>query len=87
MTAKELELRCTYLSVLQSLFQPVRGAYEQLSKDCVSSGCCVDLFLFPSQYVDVASMGDVPLHSGGSVYMYPNFQVRDAYVWRPDGRG
>uniref|UniRef100_A0A3B3RQ26 SEC24 homolog D, COPII coat complex component n=1 Tax=Paramormyrops kingsleyae TaxID=1676925 RepID=A0A3B3RQ26_9TELE len=59
----------------KSLFQPARGAYEQLSKDCVSSGCCVDLFLFPSQYVDVASMGDVPLHTGGSVHMYSNFQV------------
>ncbi|XP_042367745.1 protein transport protein Sec24D [Plectropomus leopardus] len=57
------------------LFQPQKGVYEQLSKDCVAQGCCVDLFLFPSQYVDVATMADVPSHTGGSVYKYNNFQV------------
>lgn len=49
--------------------------YEQLSKECVAQGCCVDLFLFPSQYADVATMADVPSHTGGSVYKYNNFQV------------
>lgn len=60
----------------QTLFQPLKGVYEQLSKDCVAQGCCVDLFLFPSQYADVATMADVPSHTGGSVYKYNNFQVR-----------
>ncbi|XP_049423749.1 protein transport protein Sec24D [Epinephelus fuscoguttatus] len=59
----------------KTLFQPQKGVYEQLSKDCVAQGCCVDLFLFPSQYVDVATMADVPSHTGGSVYKYNNFQV------------
>ncbi|CAN9509537.1 unnamed protein product [Ophioblennius macclurei] len=59
----------------KTLFQPQKGVYEQLSKDCVTHGCCVDLFLFPSQYVDLASMADVPSHTGGSVYKYNNFQV------------
>lgn len=59
----------------QTLFQPQKGVYEQLSKDCVAQGCCVDLFLFPSQYVDLATMADVPSHTGGSVYKYTNFQV------------
>uniref|UniRef100_A0A8D3ACW6 SEC24 homolog D, COPII coat complex component n=1 Tax=Scophthalmus maximus TaxID=52904 RepID=A0A8D3ACW6_SCOMX len=57
------------------LFLPQKGVYEQLSKDCVAQGCCVDLFLFPSQYVDLATMADVPAHTGGSVYKYNNFQV------------
>lgn len=57
------------------LFQPQRGVYEQLTKDCVAQGCCVDLFIFPNQYVDMATMGDVPTHTGGSVYKYSNFQV------------
>lgn len=61
---------------LQTLFQPQRGVYEQLTKECVSQGCCVDLFLFPNQYVDLATMGDIPTHTGGSVYKYSNFQVR-----------
>ncbi|XP_015252733.1 PREDICTED: protein transport protein Sec24D isoform X1 [Cyprinodon variegatus] len=59
----------------KTLFQPQKGVYEQLSKDCVAQGCCVDLFLFPSQYLDLATMGDVPSHTGGSIYKYNNFQV------------
>ncbi|XP_051580009.1 protein transport protein Sec24D-like isoform X1 [Myxocyprinus asiaticus] len=59
----------------KTLFQPQRGVYEQLAKDCVAQGCCVDLFLFPNQYVDIATMGDVPSHTGGSIYKYSNFQV------------
>lgn len=59
----------------KTLFQPQRGVYEQLTKDCVAQGCCVDLFLFPNQYVDMATMGDVPSHTGGSIYKYSNFQV------------
>ncbi|CAL8283033.1 unnamed protein product [Boreogadus saida] len=39
----------------KTLFHPVKGVYEQLSKDCVAQGCSVDLFLFPSQYLDIAS--------------------------------
>ncbi|CAL8323798.1 unnamed protein product [Boreogadus saida] len=58
----------------KTLFHPVKGVYEQLSKDCVAQGCSVDLFLFPSQYPDIATMGDVPAHTGGAVYK-----------WRPTG--
>ncbi|KAM7366196.1 hypothetical protein PAMP_015659 [Pampus punctatissimus] len=59
----------------KTLFQPQKGVYEQLSKDCVAQGCCVDLFLFPSQYVDLTTMADVPSHTGGSIYKYNNFQA------------
>ncbi|XP_030193441.1 protein transport protein Sec24C isoform X3 [Gadus morhua] len=57
----------------QTLFHPVKGVYEQLSKDCVAQ-CLVDLFLFPSQYLDIATRGMCP-HTGGAVYKYSNFQV------------
>ncbi|XP_038625074.1 protein transport protein Sec24D [Tachyglossus aculeatus] len=59
----------------KALFQPQTNVYEALAKDCVANGCCVDLFLFPSQFVDVASMGLVPLLTGGSLFKYNNFQV------------
>ncbi|KFO81579.1 Protein transport protein Sec24D [Cuculus canorus] len=49
--------------------------YEALARDCVANGCCVDLFLFPNQYVDVASMGLVTMYTGGTLYKYNNFQV------------
>lgn len=59
----------------KTLFQPQKGVYEQLSKDCVANGCSVDLFLFPSQYVDLSTMASVPSHTGGSVFKYNNFQM------------
>ncbi|XP_012579270.1 PREDICTED: protein transport protein Sec24C isoform X1 [Condylura cristata] len=57
------------------LFQPQTGAYQTLAKECVAQGCCVDLFLFPNQYVDVATLSVVPQLTGGSVYKYACFQV------------
>ncbi|XP_068961002.1 protein transport protein Sec24D isoform X1 [Petaurus breviceps papuanus] len=58
----------------KTLFQPQTSIYESLAKDCVTNGCCVNLFLFPSQYVDVASVGLVTLQTGGTLYKYNNFQ-------------
>lgn len=57
------------------LFQPQVNFYESLARDCVANGCCVNLFLFPNQYVDVASMGLVTMYTGGTLYKYNNFQV------------
>ncbi|XP_069486790.1 protein transport protein Sec24D [Ambystoma mexicanum] len=59
----------------KTLFQPQANVYESLAKECVASGCCVDLFLFPNQYVDVASMGLVSMLTGGTLYKYNNFQI------------
>nr|CBN81596.1 Protein transport protein Sec24C [Dicentrarchus labrax] len=60
----------------KSLFQPQVGFYNTLAKECVAQGCCVDLFLFPNQYVDVATLGVVPVSTGGSVYKYTYFQAQ-----------
>ncbi|XP_054248143.1 protein transport protein Sec24D isoform X1 [Indicator indicator] len=59
----------------KTLFQPQVNAYEALAKDCVANGCCVNLFLFPNQYVDIASMGLVTMYTGGTLYKYNNFQL------------
>uniref|UniRef100_A0A8C8W4I8 SEC24 homolog C, COPII coat complex component n=1 Tax=Peromyscus maniculatus bairdii TaxID=230844 RepID=A0A8C8W4I8_PERMB len=61
----------------KTLFQPQTGTYQTLAKDCVAQGCCVDLFLFPNQYVDVATLSVVPQLTGGSVYKYACFQVEN----------
>ncbi|XP_077358734.1 protein transport protein Sec24C isoform X2 [Festucalex cinctus] len=60
----------------KSLFQPQGGFYNTLAKECVAQGCCVDLFLFPNQYVDVATLAVVPVSTGGSVYKYTYFQAQ-----------
>ncbi|NXG42172.1 SC24D protein, partial [Psilopogon haemacephalus] len=59
----------------KTLFQPQVNAYEALAKDCVANGCSVNLFLFPNQYVDIASMGLVTMYTGGTLYKYNNFQL------------
>uniref|UniRef100_A0A672LJR2 Protein transport protein Sec24C-like n=1 Tax=Sinocyclocheilus grahami TaxID=75366 RepID=A0A672LJR2_SINGR len=59
----------------KSLFQPQVSFYNTLAKECVAQGCCVDLFLFPNQYVDVATLGVVPISTGGSIYKYTYFQA------------
>ncbi|XP_054838382.1 protein transport protein Sec24C isoform X2 [Eublepharis macularius] len=59
----------------KTLFQPQTSFYSNLAKECVAQGCCVDLFLFPNQYLDVATLGVVPYQTGGSVYKYAYFQV------------
>ncbi|XP_053732398.1 protein transport protein Sec24C isoform X1 [Synchiropus splendidus] len=60
----------------KSLFQPQVNFYNTLAKECVAQGCCVDLFLFPNQYVDVATLGVVPVSTGGSIYKYTYFQAQ-----------
>ncbi|XP_063076747.1 protein transport protein Sec24C isoform X2 [Engraulis encrasicolus] len=60
----------------KALFQPQVSFYGNLAKECVAQGCCVDLFLFPNQYVDVATLGVVPTSTGGSVYKYTYFQAQ-----------
>ncbi|XP_030629651.1 protein transport protein Sec24C isoform X1 [Chanos chanos] len=60
----------------KSLFQPQVSFYNNLAKECVAQGCCVDLFLFPNQYVDVATLGVVPTSTGGSIYKYTYFQAQ-----------
>ncbi|KAM5255384.1 protein transport protein Sec24D isoform 2-T2 [Ctenodactylus gundi] len=57
------------------LFQSQTNVYDSLAKDCVAHGCSVTLFLFPSQYVDVASLGLVPQLTGGTLYKYNSFQM------------
>lgn len=72
----------------QTLFQPQTGAYQTLAKECVAQGCCLDLFLFPNQYVDVATLSVVPQLTGGSVYKYACFQVGHGTQggrWKRDG--
>uniref|UniRef100_A0A8C1VST8 SEC24 homolog C, COPII coat complex component n=1 Tax=Cyprinus carpio TaxID=7962 RepID=A0A8C1VST8_CYPCA len=59
----------------KTLFQPQVSFYNTLAKECVAQGCCVDLFLFPNQYVDVATLGVVPTSTGGSIYKYTYFQA------------
>uniref|UniRef100_A0A8B9R0K5 Uncharacterized protein n=1 Tax=Anas platyrhynchos TaxID=8839 RepID=A0A8B9R0K5_ANAPL len=54
--------------------EKVFSTWKTLARDSVANGCCVNLFLFPKQYVDIASLGLVTMYTGGTLYKYNNFQ-------------
>ena len=41
----------------RSLFGPQDSYYKNLAINCVDSGICIDLFLFPNTYIDIATIG------------------------------
>ncbi|CAG8555774.1 1225_t:CDS:10 [Paraglomus occultum] len=57
----------------KTLFGPQDLFYKNLAIDCVDAGICIDLFLFPNSYVDVATIGLLSSITGGESYYYPNF--------------
>lgn len=58
----------------KTILAPQNDFYKKLGEQCVAQGCCVDLFLFPNAYVDVATVGDVCKLTGGSLFRYNYFQ-------------
>uniref|UniRef100_A0A8B9VCN2 Uncharacterized protein n=1 Tax=Anas zonorhyncha TaxID=75864 RepID=A0A8B9VCN2_9AVES len=54
--------------------EKVFSTWKTLARDSVANSCCVNLFLFPKQYVDIASLGLVTMYTGGTLYKYNNFQ-------------
>ncbi|KAI3644212.1 hypothetical protein MP228_010376 [Amoeboaphelidium protococcarum] len=64
----------------KTLFAPQNDFYVKLAEKAVGCGVGVDLFLFPQQYIDVATIGPLSSISGGNTYMYVNFNyARDGY--------
>ncbi|KAH8926212.1 hypothetical protein BT69DRAFT_1311849 [Atractiella rhizophila] len=62
----------------RTLFAPQDPLYRQLAEECVLSGIGVNVFLFPSQYIDVATVGVLSGLTGGEIFFYPRFDpVRD----------
>jgi protein transport protein SEC24 len=41
----------------KTLLEPQDFMWRKLGQDCASAGVCVDLFFFPSAYMDVATLG------------------------------
>lgn len=53
--------------------------YRDLGAELSRVQICLDLFLFPQQYCDVATLSVLSKYTGGSVYLYPSFAAaRDA---------
>lgn len=41
----------------KTLLVPQDASYRTLAEQCVDEGLCVDLFLFPNAYIDIATLG------------------------------
>lgn len=57
----------------KDLLVPDNKFYEDLGKEYALSGVGLDLFLFPSTFMDLANTGIVCKLSGGHEYFYPRF--------------
>lgn len=58
----------------RTLYEPQEYFWRKLGQDFSTNGVCVDMFLFPSSYIDVATIGCLSSLSGGNIYNYINFQ-------------
>ncbi|KAK0533190.1 COPII coat Sec23p-Sfb3p heterodimer component [Tilletia horrida] len=62
----------------KTLFLPQDPFYRNAAEECAESGIGVNVFLFPSQYIDVATISQLPGITGGDLFLHPRFDpVRD----------
>ena len=57
------------------MFSPASSPYQKLAEECVKYGVGVELFLFPTSYCDMATLGDFVSTTGGEVHYYRSYQV------------
>lgn len=59
----------------KQLFVPQDGFYRGVAEELVEAGIGVNTFFFPSQYIDVATIGTLSGLTGGELYFHPRFDV------------
>ena len=58
-----------------SMLQPATNFYKMLATEAAKNQVAVDLFLFPSGYMDIASLSCIAKYTGGQLFMYPAFNA------------
>lgn len=62
----------------KQLFAPADAFYRGVAEECIDAGIGINVFFFPSQYIDVATISTLAGTSGGEVFFHPRFDpVRD----------
>ncbi|KAF9351886.1 COPII subunit [Mortierella sp. NVP85] len=56
-----------------TLLQASSAFYKTLAIECSKTQVCVDMFIFGSQYSDVATLSCLPRYTGGNTFFYPAF--------------
>ena len=54
-----------------ALLQTANSFYKSFAVECSKNQVSIDMFLFSSQYQDVASLSNLPRFTGGQTYFYP----------------
>ncbi|KAJ5662475.1 uncharacterized protein N7477_010091 [Penicillium maclennaniae] len=58
-----------------ALLQTANSFYKSFAVECSKAQVSVDMFLFSSQYQDVASLSNLPRYTGGQTYFYPGWNA------------
>ena len=58
-----------------SLLQTGNSFYKSFAVECSKQQISIDMFLFSSQYQDVASLSNLPRYTGGQTYFYPGWNA------------
>ena len=57
------------------LLQTGNSFYKSFAVECSKQQISIDMFLFSSQYQDVASLSNLPRYTGGQTYFYPGWNA------------
>ncbi|KAJ1666385.1 COPII coat Sec23p-Sfb3p heterodimer component [Coemansia sp. RSA 1646] len=57
----------------RTLFEPQVSFYHDWAVKLVEEGICCSLYMFPSTYMDAATLSQLSTVTGGELYMYPRF--------------
>lgn len=58
-----------------ALLQTSNSFYKSFAVECSKNQVSVDMFLFSSQYQDVASLSNLPRYTGGQTWYYPGWHA------------
>ena len=58
-----------------SLLQTASSFYKSFAVECSKNQVSIDMFLFSSQYQDVASLSNLPRYTGGQTWFYPGWNA------------
>ncbi|KAJ3209205.1 COPII coat Sec23p-Sfb3p heterodimer component [Entophlyctis luteolus] len=69
----------------KKLYEPAEYFWRKMGEDYSKLGICVDMYLFPATYMDIASIGALSSITGGDLFVYTNFDAgRDGLRFEED---
>ena len=57
------------------LLEPLDGLYKDITGECTQYHVAVNLFLFPSAFMDISTLSSSARYTGGAIYYYPHFSA------------